>query len=484
MKRGLTIILCAALFCPALVAFIGCTRADPAARCEYAIDAEYREGVLSAEMDFCYKNQTGVEISQLKFNLFGNAYREDSAYSPVSSVFSASAYYGGKSYGGMEILSVSPCASWEIGGADENILVVDLAESVPQGGQAEITVEYRLTLARVNHRTGIAEHAVNLGNFYPVLCVYEKNRGFYECEYYSDGDPFYSECADYDVTLRVASDYTAAMSGEILSAESDGGVTEYRAELINARDFAIVLSKEFSLVQGEADGVRVMYYYYDDDRANERLELIENSLAYFSDTFGEYLYDTYSAVQTGFCVGGMEYPALTMIGDHISGVDYDYTIVHETAHQWWYAAVGNNQLENAWMDEGLAEYSTLLFFDRFKEYGLTRSGLMQSAENAYKAFYSVHSQIFGQADTAMNKKLGEYLSEYHYVTLTYDKGMILFDTLRRSVGDKKFFSGLEHYYAAYSGKVATPRQLSSSFKKAGVDVSGLFDSFIEGKAVI
>jgi len=32
--------------------------------------------------------------------------------------------------------------------------------------------------------------------------------------------------------------------------------------------------------------------------------------------------------------------------------------VHEAGHQFWYAIVGNNEFEHAWMDEGLNTYST------------------------------------------------------------------------------------------------------------------------------
>ena len=60
-----------------------------------------------------------------------------------------------------------------------------------------IYVAYTLTLAEVNHRTGVTEHTVNLGNFYPVLCVWEAGSGFRECVYAANGDPFYSACADY-----------------------------------------------------------------------------------------------------------------------------------------------------------------------------------------------------------------------------------------------------------------------------------------------
>ena len=144
-------------------------------------------------------------------------------------------------------------------GADENILRAELASPVSPGEKSVITVGWRLTLANVDHRTGVAQHAVNLGNFYPVLCVYEDG-AFYECEYYSDGDPFYSECADYSVTFTAPAGYTLAASGQIVSADADGANKIYEMRLENARDFAVVLSEEFSVAQCEAGGVQLMYY--------------------------------------------------------------------------------------------------------------------------------------------------------------------------------------------------------------------------------
>lgn len=480
MKRSLCLLLTAA-FALILLPLSGCSKGED--RDIYRISASYKEGTLRAEMDFTYHNDTGETIDFLAFNLFGNAYREDSAYRPVSSAFAAGAYYAGESYGDMEILSVSSCASWQVCGQDENILRVELTEPLSPGDTATVSLSWVLSLARVNHRTGIAERAVNLGNFYPVLCVYEES-GFYECEYYADGDPFYSECADYFVTLRAPAGYTVASSGQISSATADGAEKIYEMSLENARDFALVLGEDFSVAQGEACGVQIMYYYYDDQSPAECLELIEKSLTYFSETFGVYLYQTYSVVQTGFAIGGMEYPALVMVGDHLSGIDRNYTAVHETAHQWWYAAVGNNQLEDAWLDEGLAEYASALFFDAHGEYGLTRERLVSAAGTAYKALYTVQAQIFGEADTAMDKKLGEYLSEYQYVVLVYNKGMLLFDTLRTALGEKKFFTGLEKYYRDFAGKIAEPEDLAASFRRSGSDAGGIIRSFVDGTAII
>ena len=54
----------------------------------------------------------------------------------------------------------------------------------------------------------------------------------------------------------------------------------------------------------------------------------------------------------------MEYPTLVM------SVPNAVTISHELAHQWWYGIVGNDQYEDSWIDEGFAQWSQFLPFER------------------------------------------------------------------------------------------------------------------------
>ena len=483
LKRGLSLLFAAALILGAL-SFTACKKND-AERCEYDIYATYDEASrsLSGEMAVTYYNYTDTEISELKFNLFGNAFREDSKYRPVSSGYTAKAYYDGASYGNMKVNDVrGDVSEWDIAGLDENILTVTLSESVFPDEQCSLEIVYTLELAKVNHRTGVTEHAVNLSNFYPQLCAYDN--GFYECEYYAAGDPFYSECADYSVKLVADSDYVVASSGKQTGERALGGNTERSYELQNARDFCFVMSKDFQVLKKDTGKAEVSYYYYRDEKAEESLNIACESIEYFSQTFGAYPYSTYAAVQTGFCYGGMEYPGLSMISDALDDLNNKYTIVHETAHQWWYSAVGSNQLENAWMDEGLTEYSTVMFFENYPAYGLERKNLVQSAYSAYKAFFDVYAQLFGETDTTMNRKLDQFGGEYEYVNVTYNKGLILFDNLREALGDKKFTNALKRYYNEFCYKIAKPEDMVSCFEKVGVDVAGFFASYVEGKAVI
>jgi aminopeptidase N len=208
------------------------------------------------------------------------------------------------------------------------------------------------------------------------------------------------------------------------------------------------------------------------------------SLRYFEKNFGEYPYSTYTVAETGFCYGGMEYPALSLISDTLTGEDRARVTAHETAHQWWAITVGSDQIENAWQDEGLAEYSALTFFETYEKYGYTRESIVQESLQEYRSYYDVYGSVLGRTDTAMTRHLKEFISDYEYRCIAYDKSVIMFDTLRKSVGNEKFFDGLQRYYKENKYKNATPDGLIGAFERCGLDVRGFFESFLEGKAVL
>ena len=84
----------------------------------------------------------------------------------------------------------------------------------------------------------------------------------------------------------------------------------------------------------------------------------------------------------------------------------------------------------------------------------------------------------------MTRNLSTFASDYEYNNITYNKGLLLFDMLRKSVGDEKFFGCLKGYFADYDGKIASAEGLVSEFMKSGVDIEGVFTSFTEGKILI
>ncbi len=451
----------------------------------YEIKAEYfaETRTLEAETTATVANPTASETDELKFQLWANAYREGAKAKPVSELFKH-AYYDGASYGGVEIVSVEGAKSFEVCGEDENILCVHLGGGLEAGERVTLKFTYTVTLPKVNHRLGVSEKGVNLSHFYPELCAV-KDGAFCERLYSSNGDPFVSEISDFDVTLTLPEDLQliCGFAAESITPPQEGK-SAYHVRANGVRDVAFVLGKDYECASGEWEGIAVSYYYTDDASPEKTLQTALESLAFFSEKFGGYKYPSYAVVETGFVYGGMEFSALSMISSDLTPSEIPAVVAHETAHQWWYSMVGSDQYTCAWQDEGLAEYSAALFFEANPGYGIAYRDMIGDCERSYRAFFSVHSQTSGSADTTMERALTEFSGEYEYRSIAYDKGVILFDRVRGITGEKKFMNALKRYFEENCGTIATSEDLIVCFEKSGANVRAVFNSFLDGKCVI
>ncbi len=455
-------------------------------RTHYDITCTLSGNVLSGRQTVDFYNHTDNTVNEIKFNLHANAFRKGAKYSPIGAQYTSRAYPNGINYGEFSVKSTcvdGQSAEYSVCGEDQNILAVPLSEEIYPQERVVIEIDYTITLADVIARTGINSSTINLANFYPIVCGMDSN-GFYECVYYSDGDPYFSDCADYSVTFSCDNKYTVASSGKLDKTYTNDNIISRSYTLNNARSFALILSENFETVTEISDGLEVNYYYYNDKNPTASFEYIKKSLEYFEKTFGDYPYPTYSVVQTKFMQGGMEFPALVMISDNLEEKAYGEVIVHETAHQWWQTGVGNNEVEYGFLDEGLAEYSVVLFYENHSEYGMDRQTLISSSERTYKVFCSVYDKVLGGVNTVMLRGLKDFTSEYEYVNIAYIKPCIMYDYLRKTIGDEMFFKGLKTYYKNYCFKNAEPYDIVGVYEKLGADANGFFRSFYDGKVII
>ncbi len=453
-------------------------------RTSYKINAFYNEDgkTVSAEMTVDYVNGSDAILDEICFHLYPAAFRKDARFSPVPPEAVASAYYDGMSYGGITVSGLTlngESIEVKIEGQDEDILVVSLGETkLYPGERATVGMNFTLNLPKVRHRLGYQGDRVNLGNWYPVACVFE-NGNFVTDPYYANGDPFYSDCADYDVTLTVPEGFTAATSGVQTLGSDEEGRRVINSKIENARDFAAVIGK-FKMLGTAVNGVDVNYYYVNDAQPEAALTAAADSIKTFSELFGAYPYKTYSAVETQFLNGGMEYPALTMISDAVNGELYTEVVIHETAHQWWYAVVGNNEVAYPWLDEGLTEFTTSVFYEKNPSYNVDYGKRMSDALAGYILYYDTFKHI--NKDTSMSRRVCDYADSFEYTYMTYVKGELMFESLRKTVGDENFFKGLKSYYETYKFRNATPDDMIGCFEKAsGRELKGFFDSWTDGK---
>lgn len=456
----------------------------------YDINLEYfDDNNINATENLKYVNNTNKQLNEIKFHLWAKAFNEGAKNTPVSKINEASAYPKGiPNYGTFNITKVlvnNNAATYSYGKEDEDILVVSNLE-LKKGKSLNIYFEFNFKLPYINHRYGYGDNTINLANFYPIACVYE-NDEWDTSSYHSNGDPFYSDLSNYNVTFTCPNDFVVAHTGALDKTDTlNNNRKKLYMSQICVRDFAIVLSNKFNVIEDNIDGVNVKYYYYKDDNPEYSLNTACLSIATFSNLFGKYPYSTFSVVECNFVHGGMEYPNLVYISDAVENVgDYQNVIIHETAHQWWYGLVGNSAFKYGWLDEGLTEYSTLLFYEQNPSYNVDIEESIKASTNSYVFFVDIYSTYLEDLDTSLNRSIDEYDTEYEYVYMAYVKGMLLFDNLREVVGDKKFFKGLKYYFEENKFTNVTPDTLIDNFSKVcNVNLKSFFDSWINGDVII
>ena len=473
VKRVVALFFCVCLSSVA-VAATGCKKKTE--RNECTVTAEFSNGKISGKTLYTYTNESENSFKEIKFLLYANAYRAGSKYAPVEASAKESTFKAG--YGGIKI-AYAKADGKEVGyrvcGEDENVLAVEVDELFPSE-KVTIEIGFETTLPKAALRLGDTGKTINAGDFYPVLCK-EENGSFVECSYSPFGDPYYADCTDYYVSLTVPSVYTVASSGYPEKTIADGEKTTYEYSLSGGRDFAFVLSENFR-VAGVRSGEITVNAYTLADNGDEIADLAADVLGYFSGVFGAYPYKTFSVAVTPFNCGGMEYSGMCYLSDELTGDELEYALVHEIAHEWWHCLVGNDQINAAYIDEGLAEYSAYLYFKNCGKQDKAQA-MADNAIKGYKAFFDIEKILSGNADTRMNKALKDYSSLAEYVAACYDKSFIMFMKYAETAGEKKAVKLLKKLATEYAYKNVGLTEITKTlgFKE-------FFVSYVEGKVLI
>lgn len=229
---------------------------------------------------------------------------------------------------------------------DDTTVHVSLPASLKPGESISVTVPYTLTIPGGNtDRVAHEGDTMRLGSFLPLL-AWEPGVGWAtEPATSVHGEAATSPVADYDVAISVPAGY------DVLGTGARGADGHWRATAV--RDVAYSIG-HFTLVEEDVDGVHITLgvdQSINDDPARY-MRLITDSFRNYPARLGAYPWPTYTAAVLPGFRGGIEFPTHVM---HGSG-STTRSIVHEVAHQWFYALVGNDQGRDPWLDEGLASY--------------------------------------------------------------------------------------------------------------------------------
>lgn len=427
---------------------------------KYDINVELNEAdkLLTGETNVSYINNENIPLDKIYFHIYPNAYKRENT-SPVPPEDFQTVYSSGFKPGSITIKFVTSnnkSLEYNIEGTDETILGITPKAPLKPGETVNISIGFEIVIPPVADRLGYEDECFNFGNWYPIAAVYDES-GWNLDPYYAIGDPFYSDVSDYRVNITVPEDVIVAATGEAIDDQVSGDKRTYIFEENSVRDFAWVASNKFNIDVEKVNGIEIKSYSLDGskDRNEFALESAKKSVEIFNKTYGEYPYKTLSIVATHF-ISGMEYPGIVFINkdyyyDNTDKFYLEVTVAHEVAHQWWYSVVGNDEVDEAWVDESLAAYSEIIYYQKTqgKEYG------NNYMKHDYTDVYNGYKNNLFQGNEIILQSVSKFQSLNDYALLVYYKGAIMHNSIREKVGDEVFFKILKTYYDKFKFKNAT-----------------------------
>jgi len=368
--------------------------------------------------------------------------------------------------------------------ASQDGTVLDLALDSPlaPGASAEVELRYRVKVPQGSGRFGRGGGIIALGNWFPVLAVYQD--GWDRHQYVDVGDAFFTEVADFDVVVAGDVPVTIAASGQRTGQE--GNSQSFHAE--GLRDFAMAVSDRYQVRTREVDGVRLAAFGLSAPRIETYLDELERSVRWYSSHLVPYPYPTLSVAEIydqSSVPTAQEYPGLIFAYASLGadgggpGSYSEYTVAHEVAHQWFYSLVGDDQVHDPWLDEAMATYMDLLFY---------RDQLPRAFEYYWnRTLGGYRARVAAGEDGPVNSTIYDFPNDLPYFDIVYRKGAVFLDKLRGLMGDDAFLGLLRDYIHTYSNKVATPRAfLDMAYTRVGADLPPLvaryfsYGAFVDG----
>jgi len=413
---------------------------------------------FQVEMNFTYVNNTLDTQQELYFHLYPNMF-SSSKRIPFFKADFYRAFPQGFSLGGLAIKEVKQDGkdvAWSMTQEDQ-ILHVPLGNPVNPKEISNIYMQFELIVPKARFRFGYQtfgndKMTMSLGNWYPILAVYKDGKWSLD-NHQAVGDCTYSDIADYTVSFTVPSDdFTVAASGVLKESylSSEGYVYVYSIDKI--RDFAAAISNNYETASEEIDGIKITSYFHPEDKRGGfmALNVAKYALGIFNEAFGKYPYPELKIAEANYYPGGMEFPTFIMMDsakykeDNLSNTSLERSAAHEVAHQWWYNLVGNDQINEPWLDEGITEFSTAYYFE--KRYG----------EPGRESYFS------RQVDTTVNfiknnprhmlDPLYLFKSHSEYFAEVYVSGVLFYEDMRSRIGEENLLDFFRSYLETFMYK--------------------------------
>ncbi len=386
-------------------------------------------------------------------------------------------------------------SGFQVNGRSTNILYEEINDSVlrvplpdPLAPGNSVVLEMNFLTAvplEAGRNYGVfaqVDDVMALAHFYPLLAVYDQT-GWNIAPPVEYGDATYTDAAFYQVELTAPDDQVVVGSG-VTTAHSTAGDEQTQTLVAGpARDFYLALSPNY-VVETVTVGETTIRSYAPPEYAagaKQAADAAAGALRIFNERLGAYPYTELDIVATPTLALGIEYPgviAITQreydpddpISDRLPNSAYlESTVVHEMGHQWFYNVVGNDQLDEPWLDEALAQYVTYLYYaDR---YG-------QEAAQAYVDSWNSRWTAVDSAEIPIGLPVSAYEGAA-YSAIVYGRGPLFILALAETMGETNFEGFLRDYVAQFAWETATTESfMALAESHCQCDLTDLFATWV------
>ncbi len=354
------------------------------------------------------------------------------------------------------------------------MLHVPLPVAVPPDAPVLIKLEFMLNIPTVgptdwlpHGNLGAGERLIQAGDWHPTHVPYKSKQGWQTWNYYLVGDPNIYSIASYDVTLNTDAMTVIAAPGYVSQVAQ-----MHHYHLDRARCFAFLASPEYYVLEDTAGAVPMHVYYLPEyaEAAQAVIDTVQQALPLYEEIYGPYPTADLVVAQNAY-YGAMEYSGLISMSGYAYDAYTDHPLtplvvltVHELAHQWWYGAVGNDQVHEPWLDESFAKYSEVLFYQRY----------YPELTDRWWNTHVYNRDLSGPLDSSIY----DFSSTPAYIDRVYAQGARFLADLRGLMGDPAFFAFTKAYRAYGDGRIVTQDDFFAAVRAhTNADLSDLMSRY-------
>lgn len=471
------------------------------------VDVDVQANTLAGRLKLIYQNNSPDTLTKLFFHLYWNAFQPESEMAEAGKKQWHSKNKWISDFSSNEV-GYQKVKSIKVGGKPQElkqhdtILEVVLSQPISPHSVTNLDMVFVAQIPKIIRRAGRDNSTgvrYSIAQWYPKICEYDIN-GWHTDPYVGDGQ-FYGVWGNYDVTIRIDSNYVLGATGFLLNSNEIGyGYEKAGSEVkrgnrkklswhFNAskvHDFVWGADPDYKHIVRKIPTGPTIHVLYNQDSTrypiyskqfdkieqywkrydslwNKAANAIVDVFPFIEKNFGKYPYKQFSIIEGGN--GPMEYAMATLVTD--TNLEF---LFHELMHSWYQGVLANDEQEYSWMDEGFAQwageevyyyYIKNILKQKLPEY--SQIGTKDTFDRKQYPLLNIHhTRYSAYLQRAINAK-SEPMSTWtdHYVqrdnnTDAYSKGLIFLEQLGYIAGNKVRDKILLEYYRQWRFKHPSP----------------------------